>query len=94
MQCMTLEGEAMWTDAPPFSLGALISVGDLIINQNGKNGDIFLIEPSPEGYKELASAKLFSAKGKTPWAPLTFSDGKLIVRDSTKMICLDLKNPG
>ena len=94
MQCMTLEGETLWTGAPPFSLGALISVGDLIINQNGKNGDVFLIDPSPEGYKELARAELFSARGKTPWAPLTFSDGKLIVRDNTKMICLDLKNPG
>ena len=36
-------------------------ISGTIINQNGKNGDIHLIEPSPEGYKEVGKASFFDA---------------------------------
>ena len=68
-------------------------VGGLILNQNGTNGDLHLIEPSPKGYKELAKAELFSLKRDEPWAPLAISDGKLLMRNSNQMICLDPQNP-
>ncbi len=90
MRCLSLEGKVMWRDAPNFGLGAMILAGGLILNQNGGNGDLHLIEPGPEGYKELARAQLFNAKKSTPWAPLAFSDGKLLIRDTERMLCLDL----
>ncbi len=77
--------------APGFELGALILVNGLIINQNGKNGDIYLIEPSPDGYKELGKASFFNSKKSQAWAPLAFSQGFLIVRDMEKMVCIDLQ---
>lgn len=94
MLCMTLDGELVWENdaAPDFELGALILVNGLIINQNGKNGDIHLIEPSPEGYRELGLASFFSSKKTQAWAPLACSQGKLIVRDLEKMVCVDLQN--
>jgi outer membrane protein assembly factor BamB len=93
MRCISLDGENVWTEAPDFHLGALLLAGDLIISQSGKAGEIYLIEATPKGYKELAMASPFSGKG-TPWAPLAMSDGKLLVRDSETLICLDLRNPG
>ena len=94
MKCMTLDGEVVWEkgSAPGFDLGALILVDGLILNQNGKNGDIHLIEPSPEGYKELGKASFFDSKISQAWAPLAFSNGKLIIRDLEKMVCIDLQN--
>ena len=94
MKCMTLDGEEVWEkdSASGFELGALILVNGLILNQNGKNGDIHLIEPSPEGYKELGKASFFSSKKSQAWAPLAYSQGKLIIRDLGKMVCIDLQN--
>ncbi len=93
MKCMTLDGEKVWENdsAPDFGLGALILVNGLILNQNGNNGDIHLIEPSPAGYKELGKASFFSSKKSQAWAPLAYSQGKLIIRDLEKMVCIDLQ---
>ena len=94
MQCLTIDGKLAWEEgsAPDFELGGLIMVDGLILNQNGKNGDIHLIEPSPDGYKELGKASFFDAAKSQAWAPLAFSRGKLIIRDLEKMVCIDLRN--
>jgi outer membrane protein assembly factor BamB len=94
MTCLTFNGEVIWGkgSAPNFELGGLIMIDGLIINQNGKNGDIHLIEPSPKGYKEISKASFFNSEKSQAWAPLAFSKGKLIVRDMEKMVCIELKN--
>jgi len=94
MVCFTMDGELCWEDkeGPGFEMGGMILVDGLIINQNGKNGDIHLIEPSPEGYKELGQASYFNDGKNQAWSPLAFADGKLIVRDMEKMVCVDLVN--
>jgi outer membrane protein assembly factor BamB len=94
MMCLNMEGELVWEkgSAPGFEMGALILVDGMIINQNGKNGDIHLIEPSPDGYKEVGKASFFSSSKTQAWAPLAFSQGLLIVRDMEKMVCVDLQN--
>jgi len=92
MMCLNLDGELVWEKdlAPGFELGAMIQVNGLILNQNGRNGDIYLIEPSPEAYIEKGKASFFDSKKTQAWAPLAFSQGKLIVRDLEKMVCIDL----
>ena len=94
MMCLTLDGKVMWEkdSAPDFELGALILVNGHILNQNGKNGDIHLIEPSPQGYKEVGKASFFESKKTQAWAPLAYSQGKLIIRNLEKMVCIDLQN--
>ena len=93
MMCLSLDGNVLWEKgaAPGFELGGMILVDGLIINQNGKNGDIHLIQPSPNGYMELGKASFFSSRKSQAWAPLAFSQGKLIVRDLEKMVCVDLQ---
>lgn len=94
MTCMSLDGKVMWEkgESPNFELGGLILIDGLIINQNGKNGDIHLIQPTPDGYKELGKASFFNSKKSQAWAPLAFADGKLLVRDMEKLVCVDLVN--
>lgn len=94
MTCMTMDGTVVWEkkSAPNFQLGGLILIDGLIINQNGKNGDIHLIETSPEGYKEIGKASFFDSKISQAWSPLAFGHGKLLVRDMEKLVCVDLKN--
>jgi hypothetical protein len=58
---------------------------------DGKTGMLRLIEASTTQYKELASAQLLS--GEEVWAPPALSNGKLIIRDMSQMLCLQV-GPG
>ena len=93
MLCLTLDGEVKWkTDRQPhFERGNLLMVDKLIVNFDGRKGTLHLIDPSPKGYNELASAHIFD--GNEMWAPMAISDGKLLVRNQEEMKCLDLRNP-
>lgn len=96
MSCFTLDGALKWRskDAesnPLFERGNFIIADDLIIALDGKTGILYLVEPSPEGYKQLAMAPV--VEGRELWGPLAISDGKLLVRSQDILKCLDLKNP-
>lgn len=93
MRCLSLEGKVMWAGGPDFGLGAFVLADGLILNQHGKTGDLYLIEPSPLEYRELAKARLFPDKPGEPWTPLAISNGKLLIRDGKQMLCVDLENP-
>lgn len=92
MVCMSPEGELQWEkgESPNFELGGLILVDGILINQNGKNGDVHFIEPSPEGYSELAKVSCFDSGKSQAWAPPAYGNGKLLVRDMEKLVCLNL----
>ncbi|UCE48196.1 MAG: PQQ-binding-like beta-propeller repeat protein, partial [Phycisphaerales bacterium] len=77
MMCLSLDGKLVWEkgSAPSFHLGAMALAGELILSQNGVGGGLHLIDPSPEGYRELAKVELFSLKNDEPWAPLALSGG-------------------
>jgi hypothetical protein len=47
-----------------------------------------LLEANVSEYRELARAQVLS--GPDVWAPLALSDGKLIVRDMAKLVCLEV----
>lgn len=52
-----------------------------------ENGDLVLIDPSPEGYKELSRAKIC---GQT-WAHPAYAQGMLFARDNKEMVVVKLK---
>jgi outer membrane protein assembly factor BamB len=56
---------------------------------DGDSGLLRLLEATTEGYRELASAQVLS--GHDVWAPLALSQGRLVIRDLTRMVCLDLR---
>lgn len=91
--CLNRAGEIQWQTGPglQFDQGPLLVVDGLALVLHGKTGVLHLLEISPAGFKLLAKAKVLD--GKTPWAPMAFSDGKLLVRDLNRMKCLDLRHP-
>jgi hypothetical protein len=96
MMCLSLDGQVKWKThgtegAPMFGLGPLMLADGLILNLDGDKGVLHLIEPSPDGYKELAQAKFLD--GKEIWSPMALAEGKLLIRSQTEMKCLDIKNP-
>ena len=88
LMCMSLEGKVMWKTGrdPLFDKGGFILVDGLFLSVDGNKGWLYLIEPGPGGFKELAKAKLLDTN--TCWAPLALTDGKLIIRDQKQMKCV------
>ncbi len=92
--CVTLDGKVKWktANAPGFEHGEMIIADRLIYILDGNSGKLRLVEANPEAYKELGVCQPLS--GKEVWAPITLSDGKLIIRDSKQMKCLDVSPAG
>jgi outer membrane protein assembly factor BamB len=87
--CLTLEGKPVWTSS--FSehpgLGSFISADGLLFAMND-SGLLRLIQASPEKCLLLGQAPVL--KGRESWAPLALAGGRLIARDLTRMVCLDV----
>jgi outer membrane protein assembly factor BamB len=81
---MTMDGQVKWkTDSEPsFVRGGSILADGLLLATDG-NTKMYLIEPSPAGFKPLASAVILEAGDN--WAPLALSEGKLLVRGQKEL---------
>ncbi|HPJ59015.1 MAG TPA: PQQ-like beta-propeller repeat protein [Bacteroidales bacterium] len=85
--CMSMDGKVRWKTmrAPSFDKGSMILADGLILATDG-NKSLYLIQPDPSGFKSLASAELLDM-GQN-WAPIALVDGKLLIRDQKKMVCV------
>jgi outer membrane protein assembly factor BamB len=88
---MTLDGKIKWkTDQqPPFVRGGTIHADGLFIMTDG-NTKLYLVEPSPAGFKPLASAVILEPGDN--WAPLALVDGKLLLRGQKELKVLRVAN--
>ena len=91
MVCMDLDGKVKWKTgrSPVFDKGGFILADGLMLSVDGQKGILYLIEPNPAGYKELANAKLLDTN--ECWGPLALVDGKLLIRDQKQMRCVVIK---
>jgi len=96
--CYTLDGEELWSsgDDPFMGRGASLYADGTLIIQDGENGTLRLVDPSPKGFKTQAEANVFgtdpgSRKDLKYWSPLALSNGKLLMRGQNNLICVDLK---
>lgn len=100
MVCMDMDGKIMWKTkrSPDFNKGSIIVADGLMLATDGAKS-LYLIEPDPSAFKPLAKAELLLEKkegeGGSPgrfgvqnWAPIALSDGKLLMRDQSHMICV------
>ncbi len=100
--CMNMEGEVMWKTkrSPSFNKGSMILVDGLILATDGEKA-LYLIDPNPAEFKQIASAELLGESGTNSegiarqiggttqnWAPIALSEGKLLIRDHTQMKCV------
>lgn len=87
--CLSLEGKAVWASdsSQQFGLGPFLIADGLIYAVND-SGLLRLIEASPEKYKLLGQAQVL--KGRESWGPLALAGGRLLARDLTRLVCLEV----
>jgi hypothetical protein len=78
-------GEIKWQQ-PGFGAGQVTLVGDRIVALSD-DGQVVLVQASPDAYKELGRVK---ALGGKCWSAPAFSNGRLYVRSTSEGACLDL----
>jgi outer membrane protein assembly factor BamB len=90
LACMDLEGNVRWTSGPErrFGLGPWLIVDDLLLVLDDTAGTLHLARAHAKAYDELAQAKVL--EGHDAWGPMAYAEGRIIVRDLTEMVCVDL----
>lgn len=99
--CMDMDGNIMWKTGrdPNFDRGSMILADGLLLATDGLKM-LYLIEPDPTAFKPISKADVLSdggvptegmsrmGGGTQNWAPIALADGKLLVRDQAKMVCI------
>ena len=100
--CMNMDGEVMWKTKrdPDFNKGSMILADGLLLATDGAK-KLYLIDPDPSGFKPISSAEILGepkiqAEGiearvggnMQNWAPIALADGRLLIRDQNRMMCL------
>jgi len=100
--CMSMDGKIMWKTkrSPNFDKGSMILADGLILSTDGSN-KLYLIEPDPSAFKPIASADMLTKEGTKSegialqvggatqnWAPIALADGKLLIRDQSRLMCV------
>jgi outer membrane protein assembly factor BamB len=84
------DGAWAWSSgqANRFGLGPyLLADGKLLILN--EDGVLTVAEASAEAYRPLGSARILD--GPDAWAPLALAGGRLIARDTRRMVCVDMR---
>jgi hypothetical protein len=95
MVCMSIDGQVKWKTGrtPFFDKGGSILADGLLLSTDGAS-KLYLIEPDPSAFKPVAMAELLkgdSGDQRFPtqnWAPLALVNGKLLIRDQNRLICV------
>jgi outer membrane protein assembly factor BamB len=88
--CWDPEGKVVWSSDAENRFG----IGPLVI-ADGKfyilddDGVLTMAEASVTEYRQLAQAKVLD--GHDSWAPPAIVAGRMLIRDSLRMVCLDLR---
>jgi outer membrane protein assembly factor BamB len=87
--CLSQDGKVVWTSssAPQFGLGSFIMADGLIYALND-SGLLRMVEVNPEKFNLLAQAQVL--EGRESWGPMALAGNRLIARDLTRMVCLDV----
>lgn len=104
LACMDMNGKVLWKTmrAPLLDKGSMILADGVILATDGRNS-LYVIEPSPSGFKPLATAEVLKTSSNsdndqtTPsrmggvaqnWAPIALAGGKLLIRDKNRLLCV------
>lgn len=74
-----------------FGLGPyLVADGKLYVLSD--DGVLTMLKATGEGYRELGRRRILD--GHDAWAPMALANGFLVLRDDTRMVCVDLRADG
>ena len=87
--CLDLQGKVVWTSdqGQQFGIGPYMAADGVFFAIND-SGLLRLVAADPARYRLLAQAQVL--KGRESWGPPALAGGRLIVRDLTRMVCLDV----
>ena len=90
LACLALDGRLLWTSgaAARFGLGPYVIADGMLFVLNDQSCTLHLAAAAPNDYRELASAAILD--GHDAWGAMAVADGRLILRDLTRMVCLDI----
>lgn len=90
--CLDSSGAEVWTSREgSFGLGGYVLADDKFFLLEDRTGTLRMLDATADDYKVLGTAKVLS--GPDVWAPPVVSHGKLLVRDLSKLVCLDISSP-
>lgn len=88
--CLDLEGNIRWESGAQqtFGLGPFMIAGDLILALDD-HARLAMAEASVDSFRLLAEAQIIEG-GHEAWGPMALAGSRLILRDLTRMVCLEL----
>jgi outer membrane protein assembly factor BamB len=89
LACLDLAGKILWTSGSTarFGLGPFLIADDQILALND-DGWLTLVEVNPMEYHPRSRNRILN--GHDAWGPLALVAGRLLARDLTQMVCLDV----
>jgi outer membrane protein assembly factor BamB len=89
LTCLDLNGKVRWASGggAKFGMGSFMMAQGLMFLLNDE-GWLTLAEVNPASYRQLAKARVLL--GHDSWAPMALVNGRLLARDMTQMVCLDV----
>jgi len=90
--CLGLDGKVLRASpvGDPFGLGPFLFADGLFFVMND-SGKLSLAEDSPTRFNILAQAQVL--QGRESWGPMALAGGRLLARDFTRLVCLDVSAP-
>jgi outer membrane protein assembly factor BamB len=86
---MDSAGDEIWNSGKDrFGHGPYLIAGDIILAMSNE-GELVMAEANSTAYRPLAHCQVFES-GRDAWGPMALVGGRLIVRDMTRMTCLNL----
>ena len=87
--CLNPDGQVLWDSGPDtnFGLGPYLLANDLLFVMDDA-GQLRLIEAAPAGYRLLGEARVLN--GRESWGPMAIAGDRLLARDLTRMVCLEV----
>jgi len=89
LTCLDLNGKVCWASGGAAKFGSgpyLIALGLIFVMND--DGVLTLAEASPLSYHPMAQARILD--GHDSWAPMALAGGRLLARDMTRMVCVDV----
>jgi len=92
--CLDLGGNEVWNSGKDKFGSAPYMIADGLIFAMDDHGVLTIADATHQGYRPLAQAQVIAedieGEAHDSWGPMAMAAGRLIVRDMTRMVCLDV----
>lgn len=90
--CLDTAGQEQWNSGRDRLGHGPYLIADGLLFALSNDGLLVMCEATPDAYKRLDDFQVFE-DGHDAWGPMALVGGRLIVRDMTRMTCLDISAP-